>query len=50
MLAKHSTVNIVLPPNRSVRAPVAIRPSEPTSTGMATSSDFWFGDRSRISV
>ena len=48
--AKQSRVNISRPPKRSARAPVTIRPSEPTSTGVATSSAFWPEDRPNCSV
>ena len=33
--------NIVRPPRRSVSAPTGIRPSDPTTTGNATTSDCW---------
>ena len=33
--------NMVRPPSRSVSAPTGIRPSEPTTTGRATTSDCW---------
>lgn len=33
--------NIVRPPMRSVSAPTGMRPSEPTTTGSATTSDCW---------
>ncbi|BDU05941.1 hypothetical protein FMUBM48_22040 [Nocardia cyriacigeorgica] len=32
-------MNMIRPPNRSVSAPTAIRPSEPTRIGVATSID-----------
>lgn len=32
-------VNMIRPPKRSVSAPVAIRATEPTRTGIATSTD-----------
>lgn len=34
-------VNILRPPNRSVRAPTGTRPSAPTSTGVASISEIW---------
>ena len=35
--------NISRPPYRSVSPPTRMRPSEPTTTGTATSSDCWNG-------
>ncbi len=40
-VAAETSGNITRPPNRSVSAPTGIRPSEPTTTGTATSSDCW---------
>src|SRR6266545_2586925 len=37
MVASETSGNITRPPNRSVSAPTGIRPSEPTTTGTATS-------------
>src|SRR6478735_5779069 len=42
--------NISLAPNLSVSAPAGTRPSEPTSTGTATSSDCWKELRSSRSL
>ena len=41
MLASVSIGNMMRPPNRSVRAPTGMRPTEPTSTGVATRRAFW---------
>lgn len=49
MVAAETSGNITRPPKRSVRAPTGIRPSEPTTTGTATSSDCWKEDSSRLS-
>ena len=38
IVAAETSGNITRPPNRSVSAPTGMRPSEPTSTGTATSS------------
>ncbi len=43
--ALHSE-NITLAPNRSVSAPIGMRPSDPTITGIATSTDTSKSDRS----
>jgi len=50
MEASNTTVNIVRPPYRSVRVPTAIRPREPTNTGMATSTPVAAGVNSRVCV
>ena len=41
MVASETIGNITRPPNRSVSAPTGMRPSEPTTTGTATSSACW---------
>src|SRR4051794_24730962 len=41
---------MIRPPNRSVSAPIGMRPSEPTTTGTATSSDCWNELRCRAVV
>ena len=45
-----STGNMTRPPNRSARAPARIRPTEPTITGVATTSDFWVAESPIASV
>src|SRR5215213_8235507 len=40
IVARLSTGNMMRAPNRSVSAPTGMRPSEPTTTGTATSSDW----------
>src|SRR4051794_9759444 len=50
IVAKEMIGNITRPPNRSVRAPTGMRPSEPTTTGTATSSDCSNADRFRDSL
>ncbi len=50
MLAAETSGNITRPPNRSVSAPTGMRPSEPTTTGTATSSDCSKEDRPRESL
>ena len=47
---RSAAANITRPPKRSVKAPARIRPSEPTSTGVATSSAFWSPSRPSSSV
>jgi hypothetical protein len=41
IVAAETSGNITRPPNRSVSAPTGMRPSEPTTTGTATSKDCW---------
>src|SRR3954453_4323790 len=50
MVVTDTIGNITRPPNRSVRAPTGTRPSEPTTTGTATSKDCWNELRSRPSL
>ena len=42
--------NIVRPPSRSVSAPTGIRPSDPTTTGSATTRDCWNEESPRSSL
>jgi len=44
MVSAEISGNIVRAPKRSVSAPTGIRPSDPTTTGTATSNDFCSGD------
>ena len=50
MEASSTKVNMARPPYLSVRAPTTIRPSEPTNTGMATSTPVAAGVSWRFSV
>src|SRR5215471_2853645 len=50
MVASETSGNITRPPNRSVSAPTGIRPSDPTTTGTATTSACWSGLRCRTSL
>ncbi len=40
-VASETSGNMIRPPNRSVSAPTGMRPSEPTTTGTATSRACW---------
>src|SRR5215469_2688015 len=50
MVARDTSGNMIRPPYRSVSAPTGIRPTEPTITGTATTSDCWNGDRCSTSL
>ncbi|CAH0257399.1 hypothetical protein SRABI128_03058 [Microbacterium sp. Bi128] len=50
MEASRTKVNMARPPYLSVKAPTTIRPSEPTKTGMATSTPVVAGLRCRCWV
>ena len=50
MEASSTKVNIARPPYLSVRVPTTILPSEPTNTGMATSTPVAAGLRWRFCV
>src|SRR5215471_16469687 len=49
MVASETSGNMIRPPNRSVSAPTGIRPSDPTTTGTATTSACWIGLRCKTS-
>src|SRR5262245_29772225 len=50
MVASDTSGNISRPPYRSVSAPTGMRPSDPTTTGTATTSACWTGVRCRTSL
>jgi len=50
MVATETTGNMTRPPNLSVRAPIGMRPNDPTTTGTATSSACWNAERCRLSL
>src|SRR5262245_33607610 len=50
IVASETSGNISRPPYRSVSAPTGIRPSDPTTTGTATTSACWKGVRCRTSL
>src|SRR6266487_3719705 len=50
MVASDTSGNITRPPYRSVSAPTGMRPSDPTTTGTATTSACWTGVRCRTSL
>src|SRR5215469_426328 len=50
MVASDTSGNMIRPPNRSVSPPTGIRPSDPTTTGTATTSACWNEDSCRTSL
>ncbi|PPK66638.1 hypothetical protein CLV40_10923 [Actinokineospora auranticolor] len=50
MVAADTIGNMTRPPKRSVSAPTGMRPSEPTTTGTATSSACWKAESPRESL
>src|SRR5437899_7689776 len=50
MVVAEISGNMIRPPNRSASAPTGIRPTDPTTTGTATSSACWNGLRCNASL